>query len=268
MRPALLLAAALAGVAGRGAAQTGAATRGATLGGVIGAAAVGLLGAVLGAGVCDAACSGAWLDGAIPGAVLGGLGGAAVGGAIGALAPRERRAATRPVRPVRPALAIEGSASRGESESVDQNLIGARALAGLRRGGLLVGPAIERHAGSRWRATGLMLTVRLDPGTATVRPFAELSAGRVSWRHPGVLADCRPGVPPDCTYREGTIRDAYLGAAGAVGVALVDGAGRWSAFAQLRYHHSGSRPTGEPGSTVTRQLAQVGLGVELTPGGR
>jgi hypothetical protein len=81
-----------------------------------------------------------------------------------------------------------------------------------------------------------------------------------------VIATCAPGTPPVCSSQQGTITDGYLGVAGAVGVALSDRRQRWSVYTQIRYHHSGSRPTGEPMSTVVRQLRQISAGVEVALG--
>lgn len=241
--------------------------RGAVAGGVAGATLTGLAGALLATGVCDAAdCSDAWIDGVVPGVVLGGFGGALIGAGLGAVLGGDDGPASSSGARWIPAALLDFSAARTESESVDRGTSGARLMIGARRGGLTVGPSYGYLRSNTATVASTALALRLEQQHRRVRPFAEVETGRFSWRTAGVIPTCQPGTPPNCTYRQGTIRDAYLGVAGAVGIAFGDPDGRWAVHAQVRYHHSGSRPTGEPGSTTTRQLRQATLGASLALG--
>lgn len=246
--------------AGQAPAQTRAG-RGAVVGGILGAGAGAALGALVGRGVCDAAdCSGAWIDGAAPGVVLGGFAGAAVGAAVGALLRGREAPRSRQGRGLELVALVDASAAEAESESVEQTVRGLRALIGANLGGgLVIGPSIERLTGGEWRVSSVALAARLDPGRGAVRPFLEADLGRMSWRHPSILAECTP-APPSCTYRPGTLSDRYGGLSGAVGASAGDRAGAWRLHVQVRFHHAGGRPTGEPGSTSSRQLRQLALG--------
>ena len=267
-RIALLVAVLGSVTAAPGMAQKSPVARGAVIGGVIGGTAGGLFGAALGRGLCDAAdCSGAWVDGAAIGVVLGGLSGALLGAGAGALVGGDQPGSGAGHR-LRPAAMVEVTASRAESNSIHQGTQGIRLMAGGRAGGLMFGPMAERVSGAGWRVTDLGVMARLDPGTGIFRPFAELSAGHYGWRYPGVIPTCEPGLPPNCTYRQGTITDGYLGAAGAVGLSLGPPGDRWAVHAEIRYHHSGNRATGETGSTTTRQLRQVSVGMSLAFGSK
>ena len=236
--------------------------RGALIGGAIGAGVTGALGAFITHAGCDAAdCSDAWIDGGVPGTVIGGLAGAGLGAAIGALLDGgKERGAGSPRRGY--AVMVDGSAARAEWNSIDHSVYGVRGMAGLQRGGLLVGPSIEWLGNGDWRLFGLGVAARLDPGTGTVRPFVELSAGRYDWRNPARPFQCVPGAP-GCDVDYGTLTDAYLGGAGAVGVAVGDPGGRWRVFASVRYHVAPGRPIGEPVSTTTRALRQLSLGAMI-----
>lgn len=241
----------------------GAVRRGAVVGGVAGAIGAGALGAVLSQAMCDAAdCGGAWVEGAVPGAVLGGIGGAILGAGVGALVGGGSSAAGLQGRSAVVVL-VDASAARLESNLVEQNATGIRGLAGLRlKGGLLVGPAVERLAGGGWRVTSLGATARLDPGRGAIRPFAEVDVARFDWRHPAIIATCGPTLP-SCVYTPGTKTDDYLGVAGAVGASVGSAGGGWRGFALVRFHHAGGRPAGEPASTESRQIRQVAIGGEL-----
>ncbi len=243
---------------------------GALVGGVIGATVTGGVGAVLAQGLCDAAdCSLEWVDGAVTGAVLGGFAGAGLGAAFGALFPADptSRASESDGRFHLAAL-VDGSAARGEWNSLDQTMYGGRMLVGLRRGGLLVGPSAEWLSGGGWRVSSVGLAGRIDPARGAIRPFLELGVGRYGWRHPAIVGHCAPGVP-ECTYSEETLTDHYVGVAGAVGVAVGDPGGAWRVFATVRYHYAPGRPTAEPfASTTTRQLRHLAVGAEIGLGPR
>lgn len=245
----------LASLLSRDAAAQSAAARGAVIGGVAGGIGAGLFGAAMSQALCDAAdCGGSWVEGAVPGAVIGGLGGALLGAGFGALFPASDRGERR--APNRPAVIVmvDGSAARIEANLIAQSATGFRGMVGLQvGGGLIVGPAIERLSGGGWRVVNAVVAARLDPGRGVVRPFVELDVGRFDWRNPVIVFSCDP-ASPTCVPGRGTQTDAYLGAAGAVGVSAGAMGGGWRGFAVVRFHHAGGRPSGEPVSTVSRQI--------------
>lgn len=257
VRPTWLHAALLAlalGAALPGIAASQPARRGAIAGGVVGAGVVGFLGAALAKGICDAAdCSDAWIDGAVPGVVFGGLGGALVGAAIGALGWRDE-GGPRAIRPTIVLGRLGGSVNRLESGYTDRTGAGFRAMVGVRRGGLSVGPALDLSADQRWRLTSLQLSTRLESRTGLIRPFGELDLGHFSWRQPADL--CGPPPVPNCA-----IRDDYFGAAFAVGTAIGGASGRWAVLTEVRFHFVGDRPVGTDRSP--RHMRQLSVGLEL-----
>lgn len=244
------------------------AREGAVWGGVAGAVATGAFGGLLSRAVCDAAdCSDAWLDGAVPGAVIGGLAGAVLGAGVGSLIKARTGSAEGAPAGRGFGVLVEGSTARAEWNELEETVYGLRGMAGLRQGGLLVGPTAEWLSGGGWRTSSVGLAARLDPARGAIRPFAELSAGRYGWSNPAILAHCDP-APPDCTFSPGTMTDHYLGAAGAVGLSAGDRAGRWRVFATVRFHYRGGRPTGDPTSTASRELRQLAVGGEIRLGAR
>jgi hypothetical protein len=253
--------------------QTRPAERGALIGGLIGGTGSALLGALIGHGICDAAdCSDAWFEGAVPGLVIGGVGGALVGGAIGALVPSpgsgngssgSAGAARGPVR-VGLTAGLSVGLARLESDLIDHSVASVALSAGVRRRGFTIGPEFGLLDGTRWRVTTQLLNAMLAPTTGSVRPFAELGFGRFQWRHPGVVVDACP-IPDDpfgCTYKMGTVRDAYFGGILGVGVAIGSPSRAWGLIARARYHNSGGRNPGD-GSSVSRQIRQVDIGARI-----
>ncbi|MFN0180989.1 MAG: hypothetical protein ACKVZ0_19460 [Gemmatimonadales bacterium] len=224
--------------------------RGAVVGGTVGAVAVGLFGALVSRGVCDAAdCSDAWIEGVVPGTVFGGLAGGAVGGALGAITGHD---AARPNAP-HPVVFVGragGAGARLDSDYQDQGATGLRAMAGIRTGGLSVGPAFERLTARGWRATNVSLETRLESRTGLARPFGTLGVGKFDWRFPG---------PPTGPV---TQTDDYWGLNLGVGAALGRPGQSWAITTEVRFHHAGGRPAG-PGSTTHRQIRQINLGLEL-----
>ena len=246
---ALTLGTALPGIAvGQGA------RRGAVAGGVVGAGVIGFFGAALARGICDAAdCTEAWIDGAVPGIVFGGLGGALLGAAIGALGWGEE-AGQPGIRRTMVIGRVGGSVNRVESGYVDQDGAGFRAMVGIRRGGLSVGPALDLSADQHWRVTSLQLSTRLESRAGAVRPFGEVDLGHFNWRQRADL--CGPTPVPNCR-----VRDNYFGAAFAVGTAIGGASRQWSVLTEVRFHFVGDRPTGTDRSP--RQMRQVSVGLEL-----
>jgi hypothetical protein len=224
--------------------------RGAVVGGTLGAVAVGLFGAWVAHGICDAAdCSDAWIEGVVPGTVFGGLAGAAVGAALGAVTGHD---GVRPNAP-HPVVFVGragGAGARLDSDYIDQGATGLRAMAGIRTGGLSVGPAFERLTARGWRATSVSLETRLESRTGFARPFGTLGVGKFDWRFPG---------PPTDPV---TQTDDYWGLDLGVGAALGRIGQSWAITTEVRFHHAGGRPAG-PGSTTHRQIRQINLGLEL-----